>query len=105
MKIQSEMIMLCYTDENLKEDIRLLREKPKLTFAESKKVKKRIMEYLKLDLEMLLAIAKDDKGFWKTDHSFDFVKYSLYLELAIEIYEKILIPKQLTMKEYLKQLS
>lgn len=105
MKIQTEMVLLCYTDENLKEDIRLLRERPKLSFAESKRIKKRIMEYLKLDLEMLLAIAKDDKGFSKIDNSFDFVKYSLYLELAVEIYEKILIPKQLTMKEYLLQLS
>ena len=47
--------------------------------------------------------SNDGLGFYTEDGIIDFEKFKIYFELAIELNEKILIPKNISIKEYFKE--
>ena len=54
-------------------------------------------------LEELKKQTNDGLGFYTEDGIIDFEKFKIYFELAIELNEKILIPKNISIKEYFKE--
>lgn len=51
----------------------------------------------------LKRVSSDGLGFYTEEGIIDFEKFKIYFELAIELNEKILIPRNISIEEYFKE--
>lgn len=90
------------------ENVSLLRELEKLKLdrrkiKEIKILRKNIFNSISNVIYELIKISED--GIVDIDGTVDIQKFNIYFDLAIEVKEKILIPRKITIKEYINLIN
>lgn len=87
-----------YQNECFLRDVRKLREEKKyLSPKEKIQIQRRIRESVKDIVQKIIEISMEEK------EPLDFFRYQVYIDFAIELKEKILIPRNVTFEELLER--
>lgn len=67
-------------------------------------LKKEVLKDVRHIIYVLCQVSGDGFGIFDESGMIDIIKFDIYFDLAIEINEKILIPRNMTIEEYVKNL-
>lgn len=98
-----------YADELFLENVRLLDElKYSINDVEKRVLKKTLRKALLKDvidiMHILVKNSEDKVDFFDENGAIDICKWNMYFELAVELKVKILIPRNITIEEYIKRI-
>lgn len=95
-------------DKVFLKNVCLLRElESSLTYKSKKRELIRLRKKIFLDVKNVIyhIIKISDDGIVDIDGIIDIQKFNIYFELAIEIKEKILIPRKITIEQYIESIN